>query len=199
MNPLLPEGGRENDVLGAPQRLLYNRPSDTLVVIVARALDEGLTVQRLYHRHVAESSYQPVGVRDQLECQKDAHCCDDTPLLIFNEMRFREPRPRPAYLQEILKGKPAPPQGWGADWIGVRRFNLATEEDKRIVDKETLNPPAPYTSGWVSQIMSVFADGSGVVCKVGLSWGGRMDYFVYELSFTEGLKRKIAELPRVFL
>jgi len=34
---------------------------------------------------------------------------------------------------------------------------------------------------------------------VGLTQGSQMKYFVYELSFVEGLRRMIAELPQVFL
>jgi hypothetical protein len=51
----------------------------------------------------------------------------------------------------------------------------------------------------VSQILSVSPDGSGAVCVVGLTAGGAMTYFVYEVSFAEGLGRMIAELPQVFL
>jgi hypothetical protein len=69
----------------------------------------------------------------------------------------------------------------------------------RVLDEESLHVPPPYTSGWVSQILSVSADGSGAVCVVGLTPGSQMTYFVYELSFNDGLGRKVAELPQVFL
>jgi hypothetical protein len=144
------------------------------------------------------TAYSPVGVRHELESQQDAHCCEQAPFLVFNEMRFREPRPTPAYLQVVMKGK-VPPEPWGADWLGIRRFNLETGEDTLVLDKESLRPTPPYTSGWVSQLLSVSADGSNAVCVVGLTPGGTMKYFVYELSLAEGLGRMIAELPQVFL
>jgi hypothetical protein len=114
-------------------------------------------------------------------------------------MRFREPRPTPAYLQTLLKGNAPPHKQWSADWLGIRRFNLETKEDKLILDIESLRPPPPYTSGWVSDILSVSGDGSLAVCVVGLTPGSVMKYFVYELSFADGLQRLVAELPDVFL
>jgi len=65
---------------------------------------------------------------------------------------------------------------------------------------ETLNPPPPFYRGWICQIIDVSSDGSHGVCKVGLDGGGTMvRYFIYEVCFTEGLKKMIAELPRVIL
>jgi hypothetical protein len=183
---------------GIVEGLIYNRSSETLVAIM-RGGRKGLPVQRLYYRRLPEHAYRPVGVRHELESQQDAHCCEAAPFLIFNEMRFEQPRPAPPYLQQIFKGKPAPPGGWGSNWLGIRRFDLETGEDQRVLDAESLNPPPPYSSGWVSRIMSVSGDGSLAVCTVGLSAGGHMEYFVFEVSLAKGLVRKIAELPGVFL
>ena len=188
-----PDAGRPP---GQVHGLLYNRPSDTLVAVMAR---NDPPAHRLYYRRLPGASYCPVGVRHELESQQDAHCCEHAPLLIFNEMRFREPRPLPAYLEAALKGKGLPPQEWAADWLGIRRFNLETGEDRRVLDEESLCPPPPYTSGWVSQILSVSADGSGAVCVVGLTTGSPTEYFVYEVSLAGGLRRMVAELPQVFL
>jgi hypothetical protein len=197
MKPLLPDelfdAGRPP---GQVHGLLYNRPSNTLVAVMVRS-DPPL--HRLYYRRLPEMAYQPVGIRHELESQQDAHCSEQAPYLIFNEMCFREPRPTPAYLEVLLKGKDLPPEPWGADWLGIRRFNLETGEDKRVLDQEGLHPPPPYTSGWVSQILSVSADGSSAICVVGLTPGSQMTYFVYELFFADGLTRMIAELPQVFL
>jgi hypothetical protein len=57
----------------------------------------------------------------------------------------------------------------------------------------------PYTSGWVSQILGVSADGSHAVCAVGLTPGGGVDYFVFEIALPGGLRRMVARLPDVFL
>jgi hypothetical protein len=181
---------------GAVERLLYNRPSDTLVVLMARTAPPA---HRLYFRRLPGKAYSSVGVGHELESQEDAHSCDSAPLLIFNEMRFREPVPPPAHVKAVLRGKQPPPVEWAADWLGIRRFNLETGEDLRVLDEGSLRVPPPYTSGWVSQILSVSADGSGAVCVVGLTPGGEVTYFVYELSFSDGLGRQIAELPQVFL
>jgi hypothetical protein len=197
MNPSWPDGPSDaGRPPGRVERLLYNRLSDTLVAMMARSEPP---THRLYYRRLPDTAYRPIGVRHELESQQDAHCCDGTPFLIFNEMRFREPRPTPGYLKVVLKGKDPPPERWGADWLGVRRFNLETNEDTRVLDEQSLQVPLPHTLGWVSRILNVSADGSGAVCVVGLTPGSRMTYFVYELSFTDGLGRKIAELPQVFL
>jgi hypothetical protein len=168
---------------------------------MARLPDSPPPVERLYYRRLPGEAYHPVGVRHELESQQDAECCERTPYLIFNEMRFREPRRTPAYLETVLKGKgfSLPPEGWAGDWLSVRRFNLESGEDEGVLDRESLRPPPPYTSGWVSRILSVSADGSGAVCRVGLTPGGGVDYYVAELSLADGIRRLIARLPRVFL
>jgi hypothetical protein len=197
MNPLLPDEWFDTGLPpGQVHGLLYNRPSNTLVAVMVRS---DPPAHRLYCRRLPETVYEPVGIRHELESQQDAHCSEQAPYLIFNEMRLREPPPTPAYLEVLLKGKELPPEPWGADWLGIRRFNLETGEDKRVLDKQTLRPPPPYTSGWVSQILGVSADGSSAICVVGLTPGSQMTYCVYELSFAEGLTRMIAELPHVFL
>jgi hypothetical protein len=177
--------------------LLYCRPCDTLVAVMAHTEPPA---RRLYFRRLPDTSYTPVTVQHELESQESAHCCEEAPLLIFNEMRFRklDPDATSGYLQVLLKNKKATPQVWGADWLGIRRINLKTTEESRILDERSLKPPAPHTSGWVSEILSVSADGSRAVCVVGLGVG-QMRYFVYELSFAHGLERMVAELPDAFL
>ena len=192
------DAGKPSDAgrpTGTVHGLLYSRPANVLVAVMARS---DPPAHRLYYRRLPGTAYHPIDVRDELESQQDAHCCERTPYLIFNEMRFREPRARPGYLDVVLKGK-VPPEPWGADWVGIRRVNLETGEDVRVLDEESLRPPPPHTSGWVSQILGVSADGSGAVCVVGLTPGSQMSYFVYELSFRDGLGRLVAELPHVFL
>jgi hypothetical protein len=193
-----PDSGRHPGTVNA---LLYNRSTDTLVAVMANGFEPGPPVHRLYTRRLPGVKYRPIGVRHEWESQQDAHSCERTPFLIYNEFRFREREPRtvPAYLGPMLKMYDLPPEGWGADWLGIRVYNLETGEDVRVLDGGQLNPPPPYTSGWVSDILSVSADGSGAVCKVGLMPGGGVDYFVFEVSLKYGLMRMIAKLPEVFL
>jgi len=176
--------------------LLYNRASESLVAIARSALEEQPPLQRLYYRHLPETTYRAVGIRHPLESQDDALCCEDAPFLIFNELRFREPERVPAFLQKVLKGTP---KGFGADWSGIRRVNLETGADELILDREKIHPFPPYTTGRVSRLISVSADGTDAVCTVGLSAGGRVDYFVCELSLAAGLRRTITKLAHPFL
>ncbi len=184
---------------GAVHALLYNRPADTLVAVIARGSPPGPPLHRIYARRLPAAAYRPIGVRHELESQQDARCCERAPLLIFNEFRFREPSPIPAYLKATLRGRELPHDSWGADWLGVRRLDLETGAEARVLDEGSLHPPAPYTSGWVSEILSVTADGSGAVCTVGLTPGGGMDYYVFEVALPGGLRRMVAKLPDVFL
>jgi hypothetical protein len=191
------------------ERILYNAPAETVVAVMYRfgngvSFAEEAPVRRLYHRRLRDKTYQPVDARHKLESHEEPHCCQAMPFLIFNELRFEERRPTPEYLKAVLKGKDLPSRGWGMDWIGVRRVNLETGEDQRVLDELSLNAPPPYESGqgWVNSILSVSADGSTATCKVGLMTGGDIglvDYSLYEVSLTEGLKRKLADLPDAFL
>jgi hypothetical protein len=184
---------------GCVDSLLYNRPADTLVAVMAQGSEPGPPVHRLYARRLPEVTYRPIGVRHELESQNDAHSCERAPLLIYNELRFRERRPTPGYLEVVLRGRKPPPEPWGADWIGVRRFDLQTGDDTRVLEESSLHPPSPYMSGRVSAILSVSADGLNAFCKVGLIRGGGVDYFVFEVSLQHGLRRMIAKLPNVFM
>jgi hypothetical protein len=203
VKPLFPEvpWSKAGIPAGSIEGLLYNGPSETLVTITCRRLPQGPSAYRLYFRRLPELIYHPVVPRDEWENQNNALCCEQAPFLFFNEFRFRplpKAEPLPAYLQQLVKDQAEPP-AYGADWIGIRCFNLQTGEDRRVLDQETINPPSPYTIAWVSSLMSVNADGSGGVCRVSLSTGGIAKCFVHELSFTEGLGRRIAELPHVFV
>jgi hypothetical protein len=180
---------------GTVHTLLYSHPANALVAVLTQTSPPA---HRLYYRRLPETAYHPVEVQDEFESQQDPHCCDRVPCLVFNEMRFRPPQPRSGYLGTVLNGN-RPTESWEADWVGIRRVNLETGEDVRILDEESLHPHPPHTSGWVSQILDVSPDGSEVVCVVGLSLGSEMSYFVYELSFRDGLRRLVAELPHVFL
>ena len=189
-----PDAGRP---LGHVHQFLYNRPSDTRIAVM---IGSESPAHRIHYRRLPGTAYRSVGVMHELESQQDVHSCQETPFLIFNELGFRKPRPTPTYLKVVLKGKDLPPErGWGADWLGIRRFNLETGEDTRVLDEDSLRPPPPYTSGWVSELLSVSADGSGAVCVVGLTPGSQMKYFVYEMTFAHGLKRMVAELPQGLL
>jgi hypothetical protein len=175
---------------GRIHRLLYNRPSDTLTVVVQKQLKGGLPVKRLYFRAVTEASYHPIAVQDRLESQEDAACCEAAPFLIYNVIQFRPPE----------RGSSA----FAADYAGVRRFNLATSLSEMVLDNQSLRPSPPYVSGWVSSIIALWPDGGGAVCTVDLQrpeGNDRLvtDTFVYEVSFKDGLRRQVAALPRIFL
>lgn len=139
-----------------------------------------------------------VGVKSELESHEDAFCCKMAPVLIFNEFRLDEISSTPNYLRQILK-KDAPDSVYGGNWIGIRRFNLMTHIDTTVLDQSKINPPSPYNLGWINRIMSVSEDGNEAICSVGLSTGGKVDFSVFEVSFTEGLKNKIVDLPYGYL
>jgi hypothetical protein len=169
-------------------RLLYNRVADVLIVVAQTELGT-VPVKRLYFRPVTEPSYHPVPVQDSLEIQEDPASSETAAYLIYNEMRLRPPQPG---FSEV-----------GADWVSVRRFSFETMVSEIVLDRPGLRPPPPYLSGWVSGILAVWPDGTGAVCSVGFkktagNGGFVVDYFVYDVSFKDGLRRQITALPQVF-
>jgi hypothetical protein len=201
MRPELPPGPWEHIGILGPSRiegLLFSQATESLVAVTCQRLAAGMEVRRLYYRRLPEELYRPVSVRHPLESQVDAVCCGNAPVLLFNEMRFCEPKPKSWYPSELLKGQHEPPVGHGADWLGVRRIDLRTGKDETVLDERTISPPPPFVGGWVSRLMSVSTDGSSAICQVGLDLGGQMRYFVCEVGLPGGLKRTIAELPNVF-
>lgn len=171
-------------------KLLYSRAAEVLVVVVDKELESGLFGKRLYVRAVTETSYHPIPVQDALEIQESAACCDLTPFVIYNELRFRPPK------AGFSEG--------AADWVGVCKFNLSTGARETILDRQSLRAPRPYISASVSNILAAWPDGLGAVCTLALKRAERKDklvveYFVFDVSFEKGLVRQIASLPRVFL
>lgn len=126
--------------------LLYSRAAGSLVAVTSLRLEEGMEVRRLYYRQLPWELYRPVSVCHPLESQQDAICSWDAPYLFYNEMRFREPAPKSWYPSELMKGQPERPIYYGGDWKCVRRFNLRTGEQERVLDEETILPPHPISA-----------------------------------------------------
>jgi hypothetical protein len=60
-----------------------------------------------------------------MESQEDAHCCYQTPFLIFNELRLSEPPQTPAYIKSLVGGKELrPTRGWSADRFPSFRWRV---------------------------------------------------------------------------
>lgn len=174
-------------------RLLYNDAARALVVEVSEHLESlgGIAVKRLFSRLVVESWYRPIPAENSFVTQTDGTSCAAAGFLVFNELQFR----------------PADgDMGVGAaDWFALRRFDLRSGVSDLAVDARDLRVPAPYRSGWVSEILAAWPNGDGAVCKVGLERhpdaDGKVmvDYFVYDVSFKDGLVREIATLPLIHL
>ena len=172
------------------ERLLYNRPSNTLVAVV-NTLVEGskLSVFRHYVRAATATHYSPVNARHDCESQMSAACCEAAPFMIYNEWRFRAHEETSTH---------------AADWECVAQVDLATGIGETVLDAYSLRPPPPYNSGWISDILAAWPDGSGAVCKIALAIveGNAklaIGYFVYDVSFKDGLVRQITSLPHIFL
>jgi hypothetical protein len=161
-----------------------------LIVVVHRELPAGPPVNRLYFRAAAGGSYQALPVQGDSESQEDAASCEAAPFLIYSEMRVRPPDPSSS--------------GFAADWIGLRRFDFVRGVSETVLHKQSLCPPSPYVSGWVSSIISAWPDGLGAVCKLGFerpvaNGGSLVDYYIYDVAFGDGLGRQVAALPLIFL
>jgi hypothetical protein len=134
-----------------------------------------------------------------MEDQREPRVCEDAPYLFFSEWQLREDeREVPFYMPDAAKIKAESPQGWFADWRGIRRFDLSTGEDRTVLDEATLRPPSQYPRAWVSKLMNVSPDGKGGICIAALHTGGFVHYCVYDFTFADGLTHKITDLPRIF-
>jgi hypothetical protein len=174
-------------------RLMYNATAQGLVAEVLTHIEpgKGLAVKRLYYRSVDASRYRPVPSASTLVTHEDGASCAAAAFVIYNELRFRTAE------SDVDSG--------AADWLALRRFDLVTGVSDSSVDAECLCVPAPYVAGWISQIMSAWPDGDGAVCTVGLERPPDInqkvvvDYYVYDVSFKEGLRRQITPLPHIHL
>ncbi len=146
-------------------RLLYNPASEVLIVEL-RAAGQQFVPTRLFMRPKNSQSYEQIGNPAGDVSYESPVTCEKQPIVVFNSFQMQK------------RG-----DGWAGDWAAVCAFNLQTKELAVCIGKETLALPAPYTEGWISELVSLSDDGHTLHLKVGIKDTNQS--MVYYLARTE--------------
>jgi hypothetical protein len=156
--------------------LVYNPPSESIVVEMARTDTGHLPMSRLFTRHINGEGYEHIGNPSDDVSYESPITCDKQPIVIFNSIRW---------------------EGGGGNSDGVYVFNLITKELTLCVAKDTLNIPEPHLRSWILTLVSLSDDGQTLYLKIGMqpaSRAGGVDYYLASLSLAD---KKLQLLSRL--
>jgi hypothetical protein len=163
-------------------RLLYNKPSSSLVAQFRRIDTNGLPREELYVRATNEIEYRKVAITDsQISCW-DPLSCARRPFIVFNAVKV---------------------QGAGGDWVSISKVNLPSGDAKPLLDSSTLKVPSHYARAWIASILDIDPEGDTVVCRVALETERgeftKVNYFVSEIDLGTGAISNLVALPDTFI
>ncbi len=182
------ERASTNLAMGLPEScafhsLLYN-PLTNMLVAELGPLSSPLRVHRLFARQTDETVYREIGNPEDDISWVHPATSRVNPFLVFVSMQ----------LQVGTDG------AVGGNWNALHRVNLKDFTIQDIAKRGELTLPKPYNEGWVSNIVGLWDDGSGIDAVLGLQRPekGRMDYFLSKLDFAMKTVEPISKLAGVF-
>ena len=130
-------------------------------------------------RHKSAEVYEPIGNPAEDISYESIVTCEKKPIIAFNSMSYTK-------------------TGSG-NWIGLHIFDLAKRELSVCVTKDNFIAPAPYTGGWIAELMDMSDDAQYAYVKTGLEirhehgmtidyWVARVDLRTRELELVSRLK-----------
>ncbi|MBI4464934.1 MAG: ATP-dependent Clp protease ATP-binding subunit, partial [Acidobacteria bacterium] len=148
--------GRENRwrALGLPEgyawpKLLFNPPSETLILQVSGATD--WRPPRLYMKHKDAAKYTQIGNPDETTSYESPVTSLKQPLLGFNVMTWQK-------LDQVALGK------WAVsgNWKELNVLDIKTGVLKHSIKKGELILPEGYNDSWISNIHAMSDDGGQI-------------------------------------
>jgi hypothetical protein len=165
-------------------QLLFNPPTGILIAEMCHGTAALFLPNRLFWRHKDEEGYKPLGTPEEDCSQESAVTALNKPLLFFNSSKM------------VREGRHA-----RGNWDGLYSVDLETMNIARFASRETLPAPAPYTDGWVTDLLSLSEDGRMLYLKIGTCEAGRQDfaYFLAQWDVTTRNLQTISRLRGAFL
>jgi hypothetical protein len=133
-----------------PHRLLYNPPSET-VIVELRSIGEQFVPNQTFIRKKDSPKYEPIRLSDPMLSSEATVTALERPLLFYLSTKITKK-------DEIFNG----------EWEGLYSFDLHERTHLRIADKNSLRLPAPYIEGWVNGLVDVSADASELYLIMGM-------------------------------
>lgn len=133
-----------------PHRLVYNPPSET-VIVELRSVGEEFLPNRIYIRHKDFAKYELIQVPEPMVSHESVLTSLGRPFLFFNTIRLSKCE-----------------MGYGGDWGGIYSFDIQKRTLLQLASKDSLLLPPPYSEGWVSGLVSASEDASRLYLTVGM-------------------------------
>jgi hypothetical protein len=133
-------------------------------------------------RHKSTEVYEPIGNPAEDISYESIVTCEKQPVIAFSSMSYTK-------------------TGSG-NWVGVHIFDLAKRELSVCVTKDNFVAPAPYTGGWIAELISMSDDAQHAYVKTGLEirheHGMTMDYWVARMDLRTRELELVSRLKDVF-
>lgn len=134
-----------------PHRLLYNAPSETIIIEV-RSIGNEFSPNRIYMRKKDGPKYEPIKSFEPMDSCESVVTSSGRPMLFYLSDRITK-------RENIYEG----------DWLGFYCLDIVNHKENEIVSKGSLLLPPPYNRGWVSALVSASEDASGLILIVGMT------------------------------
>lgn len=127
----------------------FNNASKKIIVYCNRTLNEKYAIKSFYFRDISDTYYKKLITGAEFETYEDPVTDPKYPFLFFNVLQHQ-------------------PDHAGISWKSVSRVDLFSTEVSVLVQESSLVLPAPYSRGWVSNLLGISDDCKTLYCKLGL-------------------------------
>jgi len=142
-----------------PHRLLYNPPSETVIVELS-SIGEEFFPNQIYIRKKDSPKYGPIKNLEKMVSAESAVTSLERPVLFYLSNKLTKME-----------------KGFGGDLIGLYSFDLQKRTHLKIADKNSLRFPPPYVEGWITGLVDVSADASQLHLTIGMMSPGTSSGF----------------------
>ncbi len=167
-------------------QLLYNPPTGIQIVELCHGTSERFHPNRLFVRLKGAERYEQLGTPEENCSQESAVTSPGQPILFFNSNRL------------MIRGDRV-----SGDWDGLYSVDLEKLTIVRCASKETLILPAPYSDCWVTNLLSLSADGKLLYLTIGMceitgSTRQEIAYYLAQFDVGNGNLETISRLGATF-
>jgi hypothetical protein len=132
-------------------QLLFNPPTEILIAELCHGHAREFLPNRLFWRRKNEEGYKPLGEAKTNCSQESAVTAASKPVLFFNSL-------------EIIQEN----SGRSGNWDALYTVDLETMTIASAASRRDLRLPAPYTDGWITDLLHSSDDGETLYLAIGM-------------------------------
>jgi len=138
-----------------PFRLLYNPPSEKVVIELRGIRKDNGPYHRIHVKHRDAEEYQPIQEPDPTTSQESAVISLTQPVLFFNAVKIT----------------PEPGGRFAGEWEAVYSFDLSSSVLQRCFERRTLPPPPSFSACRILDLISISEGGHALYATIALNDG----------------------------